>query len=44
MITILRTYLNFCEPYKYKGEEITPAMRLGISKKKYNIEDILYLK
>ena len=44
MITILRTYLNFCETYKYKGEEITPAMRLGIAKKKYKIEDILYFK
>ena len=44
MITILRTYLNFCETHKYKGEEVTPAMRLGIAKKKYKIEDILYFK
>lgn len=43
MITILRIYLNFCETYKYKEDYITPAMRLGIAKKKYTIEYILYL-
>lgn len=44
MITILRTYLNFCEIYKYKGNEVTPAVRLGLANKKYGINDILYLK
>lgn len=44
MVTILRTYLNFCETYKYNGDNITPAMRLSISSRKYTIYDILYSK
>jgi len=41
-LTILRTFLNFCETYKYKGENVTPAQRLGITNKKFKIEDIIY--
>lgn len=44
IVTILRTYLKFCDTYKYKGLKITPAMRLGIRTKAYTIDDILYLK
>lgn len=44
MVTILRTYLNFCESYKYKGKEITPAMRLGLTDKVFTIRDIIYFK
>ncbi|MEW9050190.1 MAG: insertion element protein [Neobacillus sp.] len=44
-LTILRTYYNFCETSKgLDGEELTPAQRLGISHKKFDIKDILYLQ
>ena len=36
-LTILRTFLNFCETYKYKGENVTPAQRLGKTDKKFKI-------
>lgn len=35
-----KTYLNFCETYKYKDS----CYETWDSKKKYKIEDILYLK
>lgn len=41
-ITILRTYYNFCMPFKADGSEETPAQRLGITKKVYSWEDIIY--
>ena len=41
-LTILRTFLNFCETYKYKGEDVTPAQRLGVTNKVFTIEDIIY--
>lgn len=44
MLTILRTYLNFCETFKYKKEDVTPAMLLGIADKPFKIEDIIYFK
>ena len=44
MLTIARTYLNFCETYKYKCKEVTPAMRLGIADKPFTVQDILYFK
>jgi hypothetical protein len=44
-LTILRTYYNFCFPYKSPdGAKLTPAQRLGISEKIYKINDILYLR
>lgn len=44
-LTILRTYYNFCFVYKTPdGKKLTPAQRLGITKKIYNINDILYLR
>jgi len=47
-LTILRTYYNFCLAYKTKegkSETVaTPAQRLGISRKKYELNDIIYLR
>lgn len=43
-ITILRTYYNFCFAYKSKGTMETPAQRLGITDKKFDIKDIIYLR
>lgn len=44
MLTITRTYLNFCETYKYKGKDVTPAMRLGIADRPCTVQEILYMK
>jgi hypothetical protein len=44
LLTILRTYLNFCETFKYKKKEVTPAMLLGIADKPFTLEDIIYFK
>lgn len=45
LITILRTYYNFCSGKRLKdGQIITPAMRLGIAYKAYDWKDILYFK
>lgn len=41
-ITILRTYYNFCKPFKTGKEKKTPAQRLGITDKVYSWEDIIY--
>lgn len=41
-INILRTYYNFCMPFKTAGDERTPAQRLGIAKRVYSWEDIIY--
>ncbi|NPV90949.1 MAG: insertion element protein [Firmicutes bacterium] len=47
-LTILRTYYNFCFAFRTGSGEnrvlATPAQRLGIAKKQYNIEDIIYFK
>ncbi len=42
LITILRTYYNFCKPIKSGDTELTPAQRLGIADKQYDIKDIIY--
>jgi transposase-like protein len=45
VLTILRTYYNFCMPYKSADKKkLTPAQRLGITTKQFKIEDILYLR
>lgn len=44
MLTILRTYLNFCDTFKYNKEHVTPAMLLGLVDKPFKFEDIIYLK
>lgn len=41
-ITILRTYYNFCIPYKSPGNHQTPAQRLGIAERVYTWDDIIY--
>jgi hypothetical protein len=44
-ITILRTYYNFCMPYKALNKQlITPAQQLGIINKKFELTDIIYFK
>lgn len=44
-ITILRTYYNFCMPYKTLNKQlITPAQQLGITNKKFELSDIIYFK
>lgn len=43
-LTILRTYYNFCFSYKSKNEVGTPAQRLGIENKIYDLKDIIYLR
>ncbi len=44
-ITILRTYYNFCMAYRTRdGIRATPAQRLGIVKRQYDLKDIIYLK
>ncbi|WP_034760996.1 hypothetical protein [Rossellomorea vietnamensis] len=43
-ITILRTFYNFCMPFKAFGELATPAQRIGIVEKIYSWEDIIYLR
>jgi hypothetical protein len=47
-LTILRTYYNFCLAYKTKKgkQEVigTPAQRLGITKKVFDIKDIIYFR
>lgn len=44
MVTILRTYYNFCKPMKMGSKKLTPAQRLGIVDKQFSFEDILYFK
>jgi transposase-like protein len=44
-VTILRTLYNFCWELKTRdSESLTPAQRIGIANRKYDIEDILYFK
>jgi hypothetical protein len=43
-ITILRTYYNYCQPYKsLDKQKLTPAQRLGLAAKPYTIKDIIYM-
>jgi hypothetical protein len=43
-LTILRTYYNFCFPYKTKDKVGTPAQRLGLTDKQFSLKDIIYLR
>lgn len=43
-ITILRTYYNFCFAFKSNETMETPAQRLGITEKKFDLKDIIYLR
>jgi len=45
VVTILRTYYNFCRPFKSADKKtLTPAQRLGITDKKFDWNDIIYFK
>ena len=41
-VTILRTYYNFCKPFKSRNTKLTPAQRIGIAERVYSWEDIIY--
>ena len=44
-LTILRTFYNFCLPFKSRDkEELTPAQRIGLTDKVFNMKDIIYLR
>lgn len=42
-LTILRTYYNFCLPFGRKNKK-TPAQRIGLTDKTYDMKDIIYMK
>lgn len=45
VVTILRTFYNFCLPFKsWDRVDATPAQRIGIADRRFEIEDILYFK
>jgi hypothetical protein len=42
-LNLFRFYYNFCHEIKSAdGFKLTPAQRLGITKKKYEIRDLIY--
>lgn len=43
-ITILRTYYNFCFQIKFRDGKKTPAQRLGLTDKQFDMNDIIYFK
>jgi hypothetical protein len=43
-MTILRIYYNFCFKTRAGKDSKTPAQRLGIAKKQYTINDIIYMQ
>lgn len=43
ILTIFRTYYNFCKKRSYGNIEMTPAQRLGITDKMFDIKEIIYL-
>jgi hypothetical protein len=44
-LTILRTFYNFCLPYKTPEKlELTPAQQLGIADRLYDLKDVIYFK
>lgn len=44
LLTIFRTFYNFCWTKETFGKRLTPAQKIGIAKKVYKIEDIIYFK
>lgn len=45
LVTILRTYYNFCGGKRDKdGRLITPAIKMGIAERPYDWKDIIYFK
>lgn len=43
-LTILRTYYNFCLPFGKGDNKKTPAQRIGLTDKVFDMKDILYMK
>ncbi|MDD2534109.1 MAG: hypothetical protein PHC86_05365 [Eubacteriales bacterium] len=43
ILTIFRTYYNFCKTMKYAGVKMTPAQRLGLTNKVFDIKEIIFL-
>ena len=43
-VTIFRTFYNFCWTTDVFGTKMTPAQRIGIADKVYDIKDIIYFK
>jgi len=44
-VTILRTWYNFCSPFKTAdGIEATPAQRLGLSDRVFDLSDIVFFR
>lgn len=42
-LTILRTFYNFCLPFRsWDKRKLTPAQRLGLTDKQFTIKDIIY--
>ena len=44
ILTIFRTMYNFCWTTEFRGKVSTPAMKLGLTDKAFNIKDIIYFK
>ena len=44
ILTIFRTFYNFCWTAKLLGEELTPAQRLGLTDKVFNCKNIIYFR
>jgi transposase-like protein len=43
-LTILRTYYNFCLPFGKADNKKTPAQRMGLTDKVFEMKDIIYMK
>lgn len=43
-LTILRTYYNFCLPFGRGNKKETPAQRIGLTDKVFDMKDIIYMK
>jgi hypothetical protein len=44
IITILRTFYNFCWTRKFGDKKLTPAQKLGITDKVFDYKDIIYFR
>lgn len=44
IVTIFRTFYNFCSPKKINGRILTPAQYLGLTDKVFEIKDIVYFR
>jgi len=44
ILTIFRTFYNFCWPRKYNKVKMTPAQKIGITDRAYDYKDIIYIR